>query len=116
MADLTSLSKACKLKYLQPGEKYYYIFFLGTLESARGKGMCSKVVRHYQDIARKEGATIWLEAATEYARILYARLGFVTLEELKVGVGRADEGGNACVGGGGFSIWGMVWRPGKGGS
>lgn len=75
--------------------------------------MCSRIVRHYQDVARKEGVTIWMEAATEYCRTLYERLGFETLEELRVGVGRADKGGNACVDGEGFRIWGMVWRPEK---
>jgi ribosomal protein S18 acetylase RimI-like enzyme len=111
MTDLTRLTKACKVKYLKSGEKYYYVFFLGTLESARGKGMCSRIAKHYQDVARKEGVTIWMEAATEYCRKLYERLGFETLEEVRVGVGKADKGGNACVGGEGFPIWAMVWRP-----
>ncbi len=109
--ELTDATAACKERALANDKKYYYIFFLGTASSARGQGLCSKMVRHYQEMAAKEGVPIWLEAATEYCHNLYLKLGFVDMGEIKLGVGKANEQGRACAGGKGFSIWGMIWRP-----
>lgn len=109
--ELTNATTACKKKALLNDEKYYYIFFLGTDPSARAQGLCTKLVRHYQEIATKESVSIWLEAGTEYCHKLYLKLGFVDVDEVKLGVGKANEEGKSCVGGNGFIIWGMIWRP-----
>lgn len=87
------------------------MYFLGTEESARGKGLCSAVVRHYQDIARKEQTPIYLEAGTERAHRLYQKLGFVDTSELLVGQGHAAASGHLLEGGPGVVTWAMVWRP-----
>lgn len=39
---------------------------------------------------------IWIEAATEYVRDLYAKLGFVVVGEWRLGKGKVDEGGRGC--------------------
>ena len=106
-------TKACKAKALREGEKYIYVYFLGTLEKGRGQGLCSAVVRHYQARATREQAPIYLEAATEYCWRLYEILGFVTMGEMVLGKGKAAADGSACVGGPGFRLWGMIWRPEK---
>lgn len=54
LSDLTPATSACKAKALQSHEKYYYVFFLGTLEEARGKGYCSAMVKHYQSLAARD--------------------------------------------------------------
>lgn len=43
-----------KNKFLPPGTPHYCIFFTGTEESARGKGLCSAIVKQYQEKAGKE--------------------------------------------------------------
>jgi ribosomal protein S18 acetylase RimI-like enzyme len=110
LSDLTPATSACKSKALQSHEKYYYVFFLGTLEEARGKGHCSAIGEHYQSIAARDHLPIWMEAATEYCWRLYQRLGFVTVDEVVIGKGRAAADGTQCKGGPGVRIWGMIWR------
>ncbi|PVH85718.1 hypothetical protein DL98DRAFT_36787 [Cadophora sp. DSE1049] len=109
--ETAGLTEACKREALAKDEKYYYIFFLGTLPSSRGKGHCSHLIKYYQSLAAQEGVPIWLEAATEYCWRLYLRLGFVTVQELRLAEGKADETGRQCEGGKGVRLWGMIWRP-----
>lgn len=113
LGEMAPRTKACKKKALREGERYYYVWFLGTREDGRGKGLCSALVRHYQAIAAGERAPVYMEAATEYSRCLYEKLGFVTVEEIVLGEGKAAADGTVCVGGPGVRIWGMIWRPGK---
>ena len=109
--EMSPLTRAMKAKGLQRGEKYYYVFFLGTREDGRGEGLCSAMVRHYQAIAAREQVPIYMEAATEYSWGLYKTLGFATVDEIVLGRGKAGADGTQCAGGPGFKLWGMVWRP-----
>ena len=52
-----------------------------TLKSARGRGLCSEVMRHYQSIAEADGLPKWLEAVREYTLSLYQKHGFVVVDE-----------------------------------
>lgn len=116
ITELSKTETSVKAKVFPNNKPYYYIFFLGTAEPGRGKGLCSAQVREYQDIARKDNNTpIYLEAATEYCWKLYERLGFVTVEVIRLGVGKAGIDGTLVDGGKGegFTIWGMVWTPEK---
>ncbi|MCJ1231965.1 hypothetical protein MMC12_008645, partial [Toensbergia leucococca] len=108
--EMSPLTSACKAKGLRANEKYYYVFFLGTSREARGRGLCSAMVRHYQSVAASAQLPIWMEAATEYCLRLYLRLGFVVVK-MVLGKGKAAADGNLCEGGPGVKIWGMVWRP-----
>jgi hypothetical protein len=96
--ELTPLTDACKAKGLRKGDKYYYVFFLGTREDARGRGLCSAIVKYYQEIAAREKLPIWLEAATEYCLKMYLKLGFVVVGETVLGKGRARTDGTQCKG------------------
>jgi len=111
ITEFSPQTAACKKKALKQGEDYYYIFCLGTRVEGRRKGLCSAIVRRYQERARADGASIYLEAATEYCWRLYEKLGFVTVGEFVIGKGRADADGLPHPGGPGFKLWGMVWRP-----
>lgn len=99
-----------KSKALVKGERYYYIFFLGTREEGRGKGLCSAVVRKYQDIAKRDGLPLYMEA-TEAGHRLYMKLGFTNVGKAVVGEGKANADGTLGEGGPGFALYGMVWRP-----
>jgi GNAT superfamily N-acetyltransferase len=94
------------------GLEHFYILYLGTAEDSRGKGLCSQLVRHYQEIAENAQLPIWIEAGTEYSMRLYLKLGFELFEELRYAVGTSDENGRDLEGGKGVTIWGMVWKPG----
>ncbi len=111
--EMAHATKACKAKALRGGERYFYVFFLGTAEDGRGQGLCSAMVRHYQARAAREQAPIYMEAATEYCWRLYEKLGFETVGVFVLGKGKAAADGEACVGGPGFRLWGMIWRPEK---
>lgn len=110
-SEMAHATTACKAKALHGGEKYFYVYFLGTVEDGRGKGLCSEIVRHYQKMAAEQQASIYMEAATEYSWRLYERLGFVTVGEIVLGEGKVGADGEECVGGVGVRLWGMAWRP-----
>lgn len=114
ISELTVTEASVKAKVFPNNEPYYYILFLGTSQAGRRKGLCSSLVKEYQQIAREDNNTpIYLEAATEYCWKLYERLGFVTVQEMWLGVGKAGSDGTLVDGGKGegYKIWGMVWRP-----
>ena len=104
-------SERCKKKALRGEKDYYYVWFLGTSKDGRGQGLCSAIVRHYQSIAAKENLPLYMEAGTEYAWGLYKTLGFITVDEMLVGKGKAAADGSLCRGGPGVKTWSMIWRP-----
>jgi hypothetical protein len=115
--EYTGKSDAVKAKALPSNERYYYLFFIGTREDCRGKGLCGDMIRHYQSIAAKEGLPIWLEATTPYSMRQYERLGFKAVERFRLGVGVVGGDGNIVEGGKGkgegVPVAGMIWRPPK---
>lgn len=50
LRELASGNKAAARKAFGKGEGYYYVFQLGADEEARGKALCSKIVRRYQEV------------------------------------------------------------------
>lgn len=100
-----------KARHLDKGQLYHYLFFIGTVEEARGKGLASKIIRERQALAATEGLPIWLESTTVYSRDVYARCGFEFLEELVVGKGTHDADGRREKGGSGVRLFAMVWWP-----
>ena len=111
LQEYTPLSDACKKKALKKGEKYYYVFFIGTKEEERGKGLCGTIMKQWQGEASKEGKAIVLEATTENSRRLYERLGWKVVDEIVLGKGKVGSDGLRKEGGDGVKIWGMIWRP-----
>ncbi|KAF2713126.1 hypothetical protein K504DRAFT_461709 [Pleomassaria siparia CBS 279.74] len=106
---------------LAPSETYYYVLILGTDNSYRSRGLCSKLMIELQKEGQKEMKPVWLEATTATSRELYQKLGWedvVTSETeegggLVLGRGKSDEEGNDKRGveAKGVTIWPMVWWP-----
>jgi len=69
------------------------------------------MVKHYQEIARKDGLPLYLEAGTDYSWKLYTKLGFETLHTMLLGEGAYNADGKKEVGGSGIKLRGMIWRP-----
>lgn len=113
MMEYAPLTDAAKAKGLAGQKRYYYVFFLGTADKARGRGYGSSLIRQAQDFARKDGLPMWLEATTKESYELYMRLGFETVEQLVLGKGTAAADGTLQEGGEGVPVWAMVWWPGK---
>jgi ribosomal protein S18 acetylase RimI-like enzyme len=107
--EYAPLGEACKKKALNGQKRYYYFFITGTAVENRRKGLCSRIVRHWQEIAGREGLSLWLEATTEYCKGVYERLGFEVAGEIVLGKGKADASGRECRSGEGVTIWGMIW-------
>lgn len=105
------MSNASKAKGLAGESRYYYVFFVATKESARGKGFCSAIMRDYQAIASREGVPIWLEATTVKSMRIYQKLGWEVVDELVLGKGKVNADGLPLKGGEGVPVWGMVWWP-----
>ena len=111
LAEFGPLADACKAKGLAGQKNYYYVFFVGTRLDSRRRGLCSAIMRRYQEIASREQLPIWLEATTAKSMRLYSKLGWETVEEMVIGKGKASADGLQCKGGEGVKIWGMVWWP-----
>jgi ribosomal protein S18 acetylase RimI-like enzyme len=109
--EFTSRTDAAKKRALKSSKKYYYLYFIGTRTDRRKMGLCSTLVGELQDIARKDGCPLWLEATTAYSRDIYERLGFEIIEEIVLGQGQVGEDGLRKKGGEGVRVWGMIWRP-----
>ena len=113
LGEYAPLTDAAKAKGLKGAKEYWYIFFVATDKPSRGKGLSSALLRKAQERAQADGLPLWLEATTEYSWKLYAKLGFETVEELRLGEGVAAVSGTQCKGGPGLPIWAMVWWPPK---
>jgi Acetyltransferase (GNAT) family len=113
LSEYQPLADALKAKALAGQKKYYYVFFVGTRPSERKNGLCSAIMRKYQEIASRDQLPIFLEATTEASMKLYLKLGWEVIDEILLGKGKAGSDGVQCKNGEGLKIWGMVWRPEK---
>ncbi|MCJ1434316.1 hypothetical protein MMC27_003683 [Xylographa pallens] len=111
LSEIVPKSDAAKKKGLGKGEKYYYLFFIGTQKERNGQGLATALIRRYQAIAAREGYAIWLESTTSHSVGIYAHLGFEIVEEMILGKGKAAADGTAKKNGEGLKFWAMVWRP-----
>ena len=111
LAEFQPLTDASKAKGLAGQGKYYYIFFVGTDEACRGRGLCSAIMKKYQERAARDQLPIWLEATTANSMKIYANLGWEVIDEITLGKGKASADGLLCRGGVGVKVWTMVWWP-----
>jgi hypothetical protein len=97
------------------GEEIYYLFQIATHPSARRKGYCILLLRHFQQLVLRKGKNnlIWLEATSEAAVRLYKREGWAIVGEVVIGKGKCDVDGKDKKDGEGFKLWVMVWWPAK---
>lgn len=113
LLDYQSQSDACKKRGL-PREfqgRYWYLFFIGTVAEARGRGLASKIIRKQQVVARREGLGMWLEATTAGSREVYRKCGFGVVGQFVLGKGTHAASGDMEEGGPGVVVWAMFWRP-----
>lgn len=92
-------------------QKYYYVFFIATMESGRGKGLATKILKEVTQKAQAEGVPVWLEASSENSKRVYEKAGFEDLGTIILGKGEAAADGSPKKGGEGVRIFPMVWRP-----
>lgn len=67
----------------------YYLVYLGTRPSGRGKGFAKKVVNHVTRKADAEGRACYLESSNAVNRMIYGKMGF-DLRKI-IYLQRADE-------------------------
>lgn len=100
-----------KANELTKQKGYYYIFSVRTQVDSRGKGLCSTIMRKYQEIAFQDPLPIWLEATTETSMNIYLKLGWEVVDVIVLGKGKAKPDGSRCKNGEGLKDWGMIWWP-----
>lgn len=54
----------------------WYLVYVGTRESARGKGHCRKLITHVSDKADAEGRACYLESSNDINVKIYSKMGF----------------------------------------
>ncbi|KAG4436232.1 hypothetical protein IFR05_008288 [Cadophora sp. M221] len=111
LGDLNPKVEGVKAKALRGQNKYYYIFFTATDAAARGRGLCSRLIKEFQAIAQKDGLPIWIEGTTDNSASVYAKCGFELVERIKLGEGIVGADGRLKKGGEGVVTRGMIWWP-----
>ncbi|KAK2630293.1 hypothetical protein QTJ16_001113 [Diplocarpon rosae] len=81
MGELGPPEEECRKKALRGQKRYNYAFFTATEEEARERGLCSLLLRKWQELAQKDELPIWIEATTERSRRMYERCGFELVGE-----------------------------------
>ncbi|KAI1748930.1 hypothetical protein F4782DRAFT_542482 [Xylaria castorea] len=90
---------------------YWYGIIMCTAPGNRQKGLASSLVSYVQDLARKDGRPMWIEAPSFKTAQLYLNLGFEHAGRIVAGRGVVGTNGLAKPGGEGITAWGMVYRP-----
>ncbi|KAF5092417.1 hypothetical protein D0Z03_002866 [Geotrichum reessii] len=70
-------------------ENSWYLIYIGTVPSARGKGYSRKLVEYVTDIADRAGQACYLESSTAQNLPIYERYGFE--EKLLITLDRAQK-------------------------
>lgn len=65
----------------------------------------------YLEKAREAGVPAWVEASGTRSRDIYTHVGFRLVEEIKVGIGKANGEGFREPGGPGIILYGMIFEP-----
>ncbi|KAI1748901.1 hypothetical protein F4782DRAFT_515561 [Xylaria castorea] len=113
LVEHSSAVKRAKKKAFTRKElsEFWYLFIIGTDPNRQRQGLGGILLEHMIAHARSHGRPLWLEASNPNARGLYAKHGFVEVEEFTLGQGLVGPDGLAQDGGEGVKSWGMVWRP-----
>ena len=70
-------------------DESWYLVYIGTKESARGKGYARKLITHVTDMADREGRACYLESSNDVNPIIYGKMGFEV--KRKIHLQRAEE-------------------------
>ncbi|GGB22698.1 GNAT family N-acetyltransferase [Allosediminivita pacifica] len=68
-----------------PGAPHWYLPFIGVLPERQGEGLGTALMLPILGTCDTTGTSAYLEASTPASRALYARLGFETVAEIRVG-------------------------------
>ncbi|KAL1633767.1 hypothetical protein SLS56_002646 [Neofusicoccum ribis] len=68
----------------------WYLVYIGTKPSARGKGYCRKLMEHVTDLVDQQGLATYLESSNVRNVPIYRRMGF--RECRRIYLQRAEEG------------------------
>ncbi|KAL4993148.1 hypothetical protein BDV10DRAFT_198550 [Aspergillus recurvatus] len=90
------------------GRDHWYLSLIGRHPERTEPGVVRALVGPYLEKVRKQGVPIWIEAISEHGHCVYDHLGFRTVAELRLGVGRTNSGGELDENGEGMLVYGMV--------
>ncbi|KAL4781531.1 hypothetical protein BJX76DRAFT_335223 [Aspergillus varians] len=96
-----------KKKHLQ-GRDHWYLNLIGRHPERTEPGVVRALVDPYLKKAREQGVPVWLEAITEHGQQVYRHLGFRTVAEVRLGVGRTNSKGEIDEVGEGLLVYGMM--------
>jgi len=68
----------------QRDDDSYYLVYIGTKPSARGKGYAKKLIEHGARMADAEGRPIYLESSADVNVAYYTKLGFDLKKEIQL--------------------------------
>ena len=90
-SEFLSLLHDTKARVLGPEKDNdsWYLVYIGTLPSGRGRGYARKVIEYVTEKADQKGQVCYLESSHEVNRIIYGKLGFQT--KRMIYLQRADE-------------------------
>ena len=74
----------------------WYLVYLGTKSSARGKGYARKVIEHVSRIANRNGKAMYLESSHRANEGFYGRMGFVERREIHMHA-KGDKKVRLCI-------------------
>ncbi|KJX97137.1 hypothetical protein TI39_contig553g00011 [Zymoseptoria brevis] len=60
----------------------WYLVYIGTRPSGRGKGYARKVIDYITDVADREGRACYLESSKEVNQMIYGRMGFEVVKKV----------------------------------
>ncbi|KAI9928466.1 hypothetical protein ASPWEDRAFT_170538 [Aspergillus wentii DTO 134E9] len=107
LKEFREIFGAEKKRHLQ-GEKYWYLNIIGRHPERTEKGVIRALIDPYLKRAQQEGVPVWLEAITDHGRKVYEHLGFRTVVERRIGVGKANTKGEYEENGEGLMVYGMM--------
>jgi ribosomal protein S18 acetylase RimI-like enzyme len=85
IAKAASLGAAMEWRHTRlAGEPHYYVRDIGVHPDKQGRGLGGALMRPTLDRCDQEGLPAYIEASNERSAVLYARLGFQLIEELRV--------------------------------
>lgn len=67
-----------------PEDKSYYLVYIGTKDSARGKGYARKLIEYVTKLADAEGKACYLESSNAINPIIYRKLGFEVVGKIEL--------------------------------
>lgn len=69
----------------------WYLVYIGTKASARGKGYARKLIEYVTSMADFEGRPCYLESSNAANPAIYRKLGFEVVETIKLAKGKRSE-------------------------